>query len=209
MYNAGNMMAKQTVQKTYLFTSILLLMVLNSTVKADYSAVNSEHWDSRYDEMFRKYSGRYFGPHFDWRWFKAQAIAESGLQKGAMSPSGARGLMQILPSTYQEIKQTKPYIGNINDPSWNIAAGIFYLRNLFRRWQGRPDKERLYLALASYNAGYYRILKAFRRVKGTDKKWTDIKMHIPGETREYVERIRRLMNDKRTLRMARMDTIQP
>ena len=33
---------------------------------------------ARYDPTFRKYSRRYFGPAFDWRYFKAQGFAESG-----------------------------------------------------------------------------------------------------------------------------------
>ena len=52
-----------------------------------------------YDRLFRKYTKHYFGPHFDWRWFKAQGIAESGLRPNAHSSAGAKGIMQILPAT--------------------------------------------------------------------------------------------------------------
>ena len=34
----------------------------------------------KYDKYFSKYSKRYFGPAFDWRYFKAQAVAESPLE---------------------------------------------------------------------------------------------------------------------------------
>ena len=37
----------------------------------------------RYDEVFRRYSKRYFGVAFDWRWFKAQGMADWNLQTAA------------------------------------------------------------------------------------------------------------------------------
>src|SRR5262249_42867535 len=55
----------------------------------------------KYDPMFRKYTKRFFGPAFDWKYFKAQGFAESGLKASAKSWVGARGVMQLMPSTYQ------------------------------------------------------------------------------------------------------------
>ena len=49
--------------------------------------------NSRYDNYFRKYSKRYFGLGFDWRYFKAQGMAESELNPNAKSYVGARGIM--------------------------------------------------------------------------------------------------------------------
>jgi soluble lytic murein transglycosylase-like protein len=59
------------------------------------SGRNAKKISERYDPTFRKYTKRYFGPAFDWRLFKAQAIAESNLNVGARSPVGARGIMQL------------------------------------------------------------------------------------------------------------------
>ena len=50
----------------------------------------------RYDPIFRKYTKRYFGVGTDWRWFKAQGMAESDLTPGARSRVGARGIMQLM-----------------------------------------------------------------------------------------------------------------
>ncbi len=129
--------------------------------------VRSRHWSRDYDHHFQKYSKRYFGPNFDWEWFKAQAIAESGLNPQAKSGTGARGLMQILPSTYAEIRKANPYFSHINDPRWNIAAGIYYDRYLYSSWTEIPENERLMFAFGSYNAGLGGMLNAYRTVSYT------------------------------------------
>ena len=91
-----------------------------------------KEWPTKYDQYFKKYSKRYFGPNVDWRWFKAQGIAESALQDKALSPVGAKGVMQIMPSTFAEIRRKNPQFINIDEPRWNIAAGIYYNRYLYR-----------------------------------------------------------------------------
>ena len=159
--------------------------------------VSDDYWASDYDNYFRKYTKHYFGPHIDWRWFKAQGIAESGLKPDALSPVGAKGIMQILPSTYAEIREKNPHFTHIEEPRWNIAAGIYYDRMLYRKWKkGLPTEERLAFAMASYNAGYGNVLKAFKRAQkkvGEVKAWEQVAPHAPGETRHYLRRIQRLM----------------
>ncbi|MCU7796844.1 MAG: transglycosylase SLT domain-containing protein [Candidatus Thiodiazotropha sp. (ex Semelilucina semeliformis)] len=158
--------------------------------------VGDSYWSDTYDGHFRKYTKHYFGPHVDWRWFKAQGIAESGLQPDASSSAGAKGIMQILPATYEDIRDKNPHFTNIDEPRWNIAAGIYYDRMLYRKWKkGLPTEERLAFAMASYNAGYRNVLRAFRRAQkvGDVKSWEQVAPHAPGETRFYVKRIRRLM----------------
>ena len=161
--------------------------------------VDSDKWPRQYDRHFKKYSKRYFGPHYDWHWFKAQGIAESRLKPTAKSHRGAVGLMQILPSTYAEIKQKNPYFRDIESPRWNIAAGIFYDRELYRRWQQQSEQERLYLAFASYNAGYGRIRRDYKRAPGPVTSWQHIEPYIPLETQHYVSRIRELKDTEQRL----------
>lgn len=159
--------------------------------------VTDSRWTKKYDKLFRKYSKRYFGPGFDWRWFKAQGIAESRLKPSAKSHVGALGVMQIMPATYKEIKQAKPYLKSIHTPKWNIAAGIYYDRQLYNRWKKvKNGHDRLLFTMASYNAGFGRVHKSYRKLtKHTDEQpdWLKIKGHLPGETRGYVHRIRGLM----------------
>jgi membrane-bound lytic murein transglycosylase F len=157
-------------------------------------SVNSTHWTNQYDGLFRKYAKHYFGVGYDWRWFKAQGIAESGLRADAMSKAGARGIMQILPSTFAEIRKANPHYVDIETPRWNIAAGIYYDRKLYQRWKAAHKADRLYFAFASYNAGYFRVLKASRKVEDTLKAWTKVQPHTPPQTRHYVKRIKRLMS---------------
>jgi membrane-bound lytic murein transglycosylase MltF len=156
--------------------------------------------DERYDELFRKYSKRYFGPGFDWRLFKAQAIAESNLSPTARSHCGARGVMQLMPTTFGEIQSKNPELKSIDDPEWNIAAGICYDRALWRQWVEHPtDKDRESFMLGSYNAGRGTLLRAqkhARERKLDHRSWnsiTEVAAAVRGwryrETLGYVQRI--------------------
>lgn len=156
----------------------------------------------KYDLYFRKYSKRYFGPFFDWYLFKAQAVTESGLDVGAKSRSGARGIMQLLPSTWKEIQSENPEVKSINDPRWNIAAGIYYVRTHWRAWNRITDvKDRLAFTLGSYNAGRGRIHQARQvAIKNglSPDKWeslVEIATNVPPwryrETIRYISKIER------------------
>jgi len=172
--------------------------------------VDSPRWSSAYDGHFQKFSERYFGPNFDWRWFKAQAIAESGLNRHATSTSNARGLMQLIPSTYQDIAEEQSHFGELENPLWNVAAGIYYDRMLFRKLSELPEQDRLYLTFASYNAGYARVRRAIKRVEGTVYHWDQVKRYLPSETRAYVARIRKLMEVQTTpLRLVQLTSYFP
>ena len=163
--------------------------------------VKHDHWTDEYDHLFRKYTKHYFGPHVDWHWFKAQGIAESGLNPNAKSPVGALGIMQIMPSTYKDLRKKNPILKNIKEPRWNIAAAIFYDRQLYRKWRDKSDLntgDRLKFMFGSYNAGHGRMLRAYKRAankEGKVKKWRQVAPFSPKETRGYVARIKRLVEE--------------
>jgi membrane-bound lytic murein transglycosylase MltF len=155
---------------------------------------------NRYDNVFRKYAKRYFGPAFDWRVFKAQSMTESNLNPDAVSWVGARGLMQLMPSTYEEIRSRNPELGTINDAEWNIAAGIIYNRQLWRQWEsGVVQADRQRFMFGSYNAGRGTILRAQKVALGKsldEQLWLNIQNvapDVPGwrheETINYIQRI--------------------
>ena len=162
----------------------------------------------RYDDTFRKYAKRFFGPGFDWRIFKAQGMAESNLDPQARSGVGARGIMQLMSSTYKEVQSKNPDLGEINDPEWNIAAGIYYNRQLWNQWKADTDADHVReFMFGSYNAGRGVVLRAQRiaRERTLDGRfWPDIQKVAPAvprwrylETLTYVDRIKQ--------NMARMD----
>jgi soluble lytic murein transglycosylase-like protein len=177
---------------------LLLLLVLLSAlpplVAARLPLEGVDEWSGQFDNHFRKYAKRYFGPHFDWRWFKSQGIAESGLDPDASSPAGALGVMQIMPATYAEIRAQNPHFPETDEPRWNIAAGIYYDRVLYDKWHTpTAGDERLLFAFGSYNAGYGRIYKALRQVAGTTRTWEAVAHHVPPPTKHYVNQIQELM----------------
>jgi len=154
----------------------------------------------RYDPTFRKYSKRYFGPAFDWRLFKAQGMAESDLRPDARSWVGARGIMQLMPSTFQAISSRRSELKSIDDPEFNIAAGIMHDRYLWRLWEKEVDeKERARFMFASYNAGEGTIQRAHNAARDArldHDRWTSIEQVAPNvqrwryrETLGYVRRI--------------------
>ena len=73
----------------------------------------------------------------------AVARAESSFRADAVSPAGARGMMQLMPATGAGLGVT-----NFFDPAQSIEGGARYLRNALRIFDGDVTK-----AVASYNAG--------------------------------------------------------
>ncbi|HEX6717915.1 MAG TPA: lytic transglycosylase domain-containing protein [Pyrinomonadaceae bacterium] len=92
---------------------------------------------------------------------------ESTFKPRAISPKGARGLMQLMPSTASRFGVT-----NIWDPKQNIEGGARYMRFLLDMFSGDVR-----LALAGYNAGEGAVMKYGYQVPPYS------------ETREYVRRI--------------------
>jgi hypothetical protein len=92
---------------------------------------------------------------------------ESHFNTGAVSPKGARGLMQLMPGTAARFGVRRPH-----DAAQNISGGTRYLRELLNRFNNRVD-----LVLASYNAGEGAVAKFGNRVPPYR------------ETRNYVKKI--------------------
>lgn len=176
----------------YLKCRISLICIVCMCAISTTGLAGKKGWSTEYDTHFRKYAKRYFGPNVDWRWFKAQGIAESALKDRAESAVGAKGVMQIMPATFAEIRKKNPQFVNIDEPRWNIAAGIYYDRYLYKKITDIDSfQNRLYLTFAGYNAGYGGVLKAIKRARQPRQsaQWKELKKHLPRETQGYVSRI--------------------
>ncbi|MBF0559267.1 MAG: lytic transglycosylase domain-containing protein [Nitrospirae bacterium] len=129
------------------------------------SAVRSqETFDSAVDEKAKQHN-------IDPQLVRAVIRAESNWNPNAISPKGALGLMQLMPSTAALLGVSNPF-----DPFDNIDGGIRYLKHLVDRFNGN-----LILALAAYNAG---------------PKLVEKKGAVPSipETIAYVKRVMRFYN---------------
>jgi hypothetical protein len=98
----------------------------------------------------------------------AMIEVESGYDQRAVSRTGAKGLMQLMPATARRFDVEDPF-----DPRQNIEGGVRYLRTLL-------DQFPLKLAVAAYNAGE----NAVRRFRGVPPY---------AETRGYVARVLKLV----------------
>jgi soluble lytic murein transglycosylase len=115
----------------------------------------------------------------------AIARRESGLYPLARSKVGARGLMQLMPSTARSMaaKQNHLYRGHASlyQPDTNILLGATYYRELMQRYERNRVK-----SLAAYNAGPSRVARWSSGALPFDQ-WVD---SLPfGETREYVQAV--------------------
>jgi soluble lytic murein transglycosylase len=113
---------------------------------------------------------------------------ESLWDKEAVSRSGARGLMQLMPPTARHVARANglpnPTLARLHDPSWNTKAGAAYLERMLKRYNGR-----LFLALAAYNAGPSRVDAWLKRTNCPDRPDMFIESIPLRETRSYVRRI--------------------
>jgi membrane-bound lytic murein transglycosylase MltF len=108
-----------------------------------------------YDDIFKRKVAEHFPLLFDdfgplaWLIIKAQCWQESSFNSKAISPAGAIGLMQLMPSTAQYLRIDDPF-----DPEKSIDGGVRYLAEQYSKLREIPHKtDRIKAALASYNGG--------------------------------------------------------
>jgi soluble lytic murein transglycosylase len=112
---------------------------------------------------------------------------ESAFDQAAVSRSGARGLMQIMPATGRELaaKAGLPFSNDrLLEPAYSARLGATYLRQVLDMFEGNVE-----LALAGYNGGPYRIKRWWHEARGRrslDEFIEDLEL---SETRDYVHRI--------------------
>jgi membrane-bound lytic murein transglycosylase MltF len=112
---------------------------------------------SDYREPIQRLAGDLFAELPDaWKWIEGQVQAESGGNPIALSPTGARGLLQMEPATAAEMG-----VKDLDDPEDNLRGGIAYLHALWVPLAAVGfTEDRLYWAFASYNCGPVFVRKA-------------------------------------------------
>lgn len=128
----------------------------------------------------------------EWALIHAIIRQESAFDQKALSPAGARGLMQLMPGT---AKETAAKAGIVHQQDWltsrpdhNIRLGSLYIKKMLKRFDNSYP-----LAIAAYNAGPSRVNQWIKeigdpRTGAVDMiDWIEL-IPVP-ETRNYVQRV--------------------
>lgn len=115
---------------------------------------------------------------------------ESKFSAGARNPSGARGLMQLMPATASSMARHLGLKGfdrsQLDDPTVNMALGQAYLKELM---DDEEVGQNLFYVLAAYNSGPGKVLEWLRALDFRDDPLLFVEAIPSPETREFVEEI--------------------
>ena len=129
----------------------------------------------RYSDLVLKASDRY---GMDWRLVASVIAVESSFNPRAVSPMGALGLMQLMPTTASlyRVKSQELF-----DPERNLEAGVRHLKWLSNRYSGNLEK-----VVAAYNSG-----------EGAVDRYRGVPPYRP--TRDFVRKVMARYQRKLTL----------
>jgi len=119
----------------------------------------------------------------DWRLLAAIGYQESKWDPAAVSPRGARGMMQLTEDTAQRMRTTDPL-----DARSSIFGGAHYLSKMLELMPRRiADPDRTWFALAAYNIGFGHLedARVLAEAQGRDAdRWDDVREFLPLLTQE-------------------------
>ena len=172
--------------------AITVAAVLSLAGKAD-KAVQEIKLPLRHEDIIRQQAEQ---KKVDAALIAAVIYAESRF-RDQTSHAGAKGLMQLMPSTADYIASksggTKFERADLATPQINISYGTWYLRYLLTKYHGNTI-----LSLAAYNAGETVVDKWRRQASERGERFT-VANHIPfPETRDYVGRVLSASNQYRS-----------
>ena len=148
-----------------------------------------------YHSLIQKYSAEYNVPEYI---IYAVIKVESDFDPKAESSAGARGLMQMIRSTFEWLTGEEHLNENLSfhdlyDPEVSIRYGTYYLRYLHRNFN--HDWR---LVFAAYNGGEGNVKKWLNNPNYTDEEGN--LTYIPfDETRAYVSKVEQKINHYQTL----------
>ncbi len=121
-------------------------------VKSDFYSLNKEEI-SPYDELIQKYAEKI---NWDWRLVASLIYQESKFDPNNSSWANAKGLMQLMPKTAQELG-----VQDRSDPKQSISGGVRYLNQIWNNFDKIEDPiQRTKFTMASYNCGMYHVKDA-------------------------------------------------
>ena len=185
----------EKVRKGSLLGNILINRYLGDADRIENALADGDR--ARYEEileLIKQYAGEY---DFTWPMIAAQAYQESRFDQDKVSPAGAVGVMQLLPSTAADKAVGIPDITSLEN---NIHAGVKYLhwlRETYYSDDSIAPLDQVLFSFAAYNAGPGNMNKARRRASrlGFDPdRWfgnVEIGMFraVSGEPASYVRNI--------------------
>jgi len=135
----------------------------------------------------------HYAPQIGWDWQLLAAVAyhESRFHEKAHSPSGACGVMQLMPVTAHRFGLNDSTIWVAED---NIRAGVEYIRFLQSKWSfiTNPEQQTLFV-LASYNVGPGFIFAARKTAQANGANpyvWQEVEPYVhSAHTRHYVHHV--------------------
>ena len=170
------------------------LIAFNKQIKQIADNTADKDWQrfERLKQLFEKYGDQY---GFDPLMLAAQGYQESTLKQEKRGPTGAIGVMQVLPSTANSLK-----VGDIKQLEPNIHAGTKYLDELMSSYFSDANfqgDDRTLFAFASYNAGPGTITRmrkeAVNRGLNPDRWFNHVELVVADkvgwETTTYVRNI--------------------
>lgn len=158
-------------------------------IKEDYS--NNDSFSRDYEERIDNYIKHAFEklkkiPEIITKDFiKSIAYAESKYNIYAESKDGARGLMQLMEETWNDMEKEIEFESGVFNPYENVKVGTKYLiwlnnycEERYPKWNGLSQKEKHLIIAAAYNAGHNKLKR---------KGWRISKM--PEETKYFIKEI--------------------
>ncbi|MBQ8331386.1 MAG: lytic transglycosylase domain-containing protein [Clostridia bacterium] len=181
------------MQKARRTLAILLIIAISLGVgiAADWiwNKVDRYNHPQAYHEIITKYSVDYNIPEYV---IFAVIKTESDFDPTAKSSAGARGLMQMMPSTFEwltgeeHLNERLPEL-TLHDPEVSIRYGTYYLNYLYKKFNYNWDT-----AFAAYNGGEGNVAKWLKNPEYADEEGN--LTYIPfAETRSYVSKVNSAM----------------
>ncbi len=172
--NAWILKYKKTLDYALIYNKYFRNPKSKVRVKSDYFVLGNGRI-SPYDELIRQYSDTL---RWNWLLLCSMIYQESHFDPKARSWAGAKGLMQVMPSTVDRYHIKDPF-----SPKENIRAGVRYLHWLEEFFRDRITNRdtMIRFVLAAYNTGLGHVLDArslARKYGGNPDSWHDVRFYL-------------------------------